>query len=119
MRLKDLFVRPKSPAVQTAEIVTDAVKELVNQLESTSAAEIKSKDRVDITLDEYLHMRDEIERTSRELRHARCLLTSLGIPPEVISSIDPDTIRVCSNKDLRDFKCYYHVAFAVDETKFI
>jgi hypothetical protein len=116
---KDLFVRPKSSEERAAETLSKATKELGEKFESISQAEIRSKDRVDIPLSEYLRMKDELEHTSRALRHARALIATMGIPAEIISAIDPDSVCVYTNEDLRDFKRHYQVRFSVDTSFFI
>lgn len=114
-----LFFRSKSPAEKTAEILAEATRELGDKLESISEAEIESKDRVDIPLSEYLRMKEELARTSRDLRHTRVLISTMGIPAEIIYAIDPASVRVCTNEDIRDFKRHYQVMFSVDTSRFI
>lgn len=99
--------------------VAESIEGLGDKLESISEAEIKSKDRVDIPLSEYLNMKDELKNASIALKHAHMLLMTMGIPPEVISVIDPDSVRVYTNEDLRDFKRHYQVRFSADTSRFI
>lgn len=114
-----LFVRPKSLEVQAAEILSKSNDRFAEKLESISREGLKSKDRVDIQLDEYLRMTEELKNTTRALKHARMLLTTIGIPPELISAIESDSIRVESYEDLRDFKRHYRVRFSIDTSRFI
>ena len=98
---------------------SESIDGLGKKLESISEAKIKSKDRVDIPLSEYLNMKDELKNASIALKHAHMLLTTMGIPPEVISVIDPDSVRVYTNEDLRDFKRHYQIKFSADTSRFI
>lgn len=113
------LVRRKSDEERAAEITSDVIKGFGDKLRSISQDEIKSKDRVDIPLSEYLSMREELANTAIALKHARALLMTMGIPPEIISAIDPDSVHVYTAEDLRDFKRHYLVNFSVDTSMFI
>lgn len=97
----------------------ESINGLGEKLESISQAEIKSKDRVDITLSEYLNMKDELKNAHIALKHAHMLLMTMGIPPEIISAIDQDSVHVYTNEDIRDFKRHYQIKFSVDTSRFI
>jgi hypothetical protein len=90
------------------------IKEHDNTLKSISQAEIKSKDRVDIPLSEYIAMRERIEKQESKLRSVYCTIKRLGIPMEVIDGIVPDTIQVYRDEDIRDFVTHYMIKFDVD-----
>lgn len=97
-----------------ASVVARATKEHNETLKNISDAEIKSKDRVDIPLRDYLRMKDDLERTARELTHANFLLAQMGIPAEVVKRIEGSTIRVETCEDPCDFKRGYRITFKVD-----
>lgn len=113
------WVRRKSDEERAAEIAAKSIEEFGEKLELISKADIKSKDRVDISLDEYLMLKGELERNSRELRHARYLLGEMGIPPDIISAIDSKSIHVETCEDFQWFKRHYRITFAVDTSRFI
>jgi hypothetical protein len=94
--------------------IARSIREHGRKLESISQAEIKSKDRVDIPLSEYLEMRGRIERQESKLRSVYCTIKRLGIPMEVIDGIVPDTIEVYRDEDIRDFVTHYMIKFDVD-----
>ena len=97
-----------------ASVVARATKEHNKTLKSISDAEIKSKDRVDIPLRDYLRMKEDLERTSRELVHANFLLAQMGIPAELVKRIQGSSINVESCDDYRDFLRTYRITFKVD-----
>ncbi len=113
------WVRRKSDEERAAEITAESIKGFGEKLQSISQADIKAKDRVDISLSEYLRMREELESTQRDLRHCREMLCMMGIPAEVLPAIKSDSIRVSTYKDPCAYKSLYQVIFEVDESYFI
>ena len=108
------FINDDTNAIIAANITARSNKELGKKLEDISKNEIKSKDRVDIALEEYLTMRKRIETLESKISRMSKLVIQLGIPAEVIDSIKTDTIRVVHNDDIRDFVRHYRIAFDVD-----
>lgn len=107
------------PANKTAESLnkmTNAIKDFSKAQTENSQAEIKSKDRVDIPLSEYLEMRKKIDLQDTQLRNLYCTVKKLGIPLEVIDNIINDSIEVYRNYDLKDFKTHYMIKFDADES---
>ena len=111
---KYFYINDNQSAITAAHITAKATKELGQKMESISQAEIKSKDRVDITLEEYLSMRKRIEELEAKNSRMSKLVIQLGIPAEVIDSIKTDSIRVVHNDDICDFVRHYRIAFDVD-----
>lgn len=108
------FINDDTNAIIAANITARSNKELGEKLEEISKDEIKSKDRVDISLEEYLTMRKRIEMLESKISRMSKLVVQLGIPAEVIDSIKTDSIRVVHNDDIRDFVRHYSIAFDVD-----
>ena len=107
------------PVDQTAaslDRMTNAIRDFSKSHEVISQADIKSKDRVDIPLSEYLHMKETIEKQDYRLRSLYCTIKHLGIPYEVIDGIVPDSIQVYKDRDLKDFITHYIIKFDVDES---
>lgn len=94
--------------------IARSIREHGKTLESISQNEIKSKDRVDIPLSEYLEMKETIRKQDNRLRELYCTVKRLGIPLEVIDGIVPDSIQVYRDEDLRDFITHYMIKFDVD-----
>ena len=87
---------------RAAEVSSEAQTKSVDKL-------VASKDRVDISLNEYkrfLNLENQIRRYER-------ILKSLGIPFEL--NIDTDSIHVSYCDNPRDFKRKYRIEFNVDE----
>ncbi len=105
---------PTNKTAASLDRMTEAIKVFSESQENISQAEIKSKDRVDIPLSEYLEMRERIEKQESKLRNLYCTVKRLGIPLEVIDGIVPDTIEVYRNEDVKDFITHYMIKFDVD-----
>lgn len=106
---------PTNKTAASLDRMTEAIKDFSAAQENISQAEIKSKDRVDIPLSEYLEMKDRIRKQDNRLRELYCTVKRLGIPYEVIDCIVPDTIQVYTNKDLKDFITHYQIRFDADD----
>lgn len=87
-------------------------RELARTLKDISDAEIKSKNRVDITLEEYMNMKDEIKALTYERDRLSNLLRRIEIPfnKEIIL----DSIRTYYEDNRKDFKTKYRIEFEVD-----
>lgn len=105
------FIVDNRSAVEAAHITAQATKKFGEKLESISKNEIKSKDRVDITLEEYLTMRKRIETLESKYSRISNLIVQLGIPAEVIDNIRLDTVNVTHCDDIQDFVRHYRIAF--------
>ena len=107
---------PANKTAASLDRMTEAIKDFSESQEVISKAEIKSKDRVDIPLSEYLEMREKIDRQDKRLRELYCAIKRLGIPYEVIDTIVTDSIEVYHNYDLKDFVTHYMIKFDSDES---
>lgn len=107
---------PDSSAKDAAHIVAKSNKELGEKLGAISKEEIKSKDRVDISLEEYQRLHRHIENLERQNDHMGKLIVQLGIPAEIINSIKTDTVSMTYCDDIIDFVRHYRVVFDVDDS---
>lgn len=105
------IIQDNANAVHAAHIVERAQEKLGDKLESISRAEIESKDRVDITLQEYLDLRNKVEKYEEKISRLGKLIIRLGIPAEVIDKIDLDSVEVFTNDDIRYFRRKYMIKF--------
>lgn len=96
-----------------AETIRFSNRELGEKLESISQAEIKSKDRVDITLEEYERMKRTIEKLTFDNKCMRAVLDRIEVP--IHRKIIPDSIRNYCTKDLAHHRYIYTIEFAIDE----
>lgn len=91
---------------------------LSSTIRDTSETEIKSKDRVDITLEEYLSMRKKIEELERSNRHMESIFKRMGEEAAFIlsdSSIPVEDIKVEHAIDPEWFKHHYRILFTVND----
>jgi hypothetical protein len=105
---------PTNKTAASLDRMTEAIKDFSESQDNISQAEIKSKDRVDIPLSEYLHMKETIEKQDSRLRSLYCTVKRLGIPYETIDGIIPDSIQVYRDEDVKDFITHYMIKFDVD-----
>ena len=90
-------------------------RELGEKLETISKAEIKSKDRVNISLAEYENMKDQISSLSAENRKMRYLLKKIDIPLD--KNIIPDSIQTRYTYDPTCLVCKFMVCFDINESE--
>ena len=87
-------------------------KELGDRLKSISEAEIKSKNRVDIALEEYEYMKDKIKSLSYEVDRLSNILKRIEVPLD--EKIIPDSIITYWCDNHADFKRKFRIEFEVD-----
>lgn len=99
-----------------SESVAKVSHDFGEKLESISREEIKSKDRVNITLEEYENMKREIESLKSEVRYLSSILEKIEAPLD--KSIIPDSIRTYCCDDYTNYRRVFRVEFAIDEREF-
>lgn len=113
---KYIHISDNKKVKDAAIIYREATEKVVEKLESISQAEIKSKDRVDIPLSEYLRITEENKKLNRRVSEMSRIIIQLGIPAEVIDRIIPQSICVECCDDYLEYKKHYRVNFAVDDS---
>lgn len=93
--------------------ILNANRELGKKLEDISNAEIRSKDRVDISLEEYEKMKNEIKSLSSEVYRLSRILERIDVPLD--KEIIPDSIRTYWCDDAINFRHKFIVEFAVND----
>ena len=86
--------------------------QLSNTLQNISDADIKARDRVNITLKEYEDMKDKISSLSYEVNRLRNILERIEAPLD--KKIVPNSIRNYWIDDIRDFKRKFIVEFEIE-----
>lgn len=104
---------------QAARIVNRGLEKFGDKLQSISEAEIKSKDRVDITLKEYEQLKDNVRKYEERCRKMGSMIMQMGIPYEVIEHIIPGSIDVATCDDPCNFKRRYRVEFDVEDSLYV
>lgn len=111
----DTYVVDNRSVKEAARIAAMSQREHDKTLQRISDAEIKSKDRVDIPLRDYLKMKTDLENAEQELRYMRHLFSEMGVPVSLINSIDPKSIRFESMEDPRNLMRHYRITFSANK----
>ena len=96
-----------------ADTIATSNRKLGERLESISQAEIKSKNRVDISLEEYENMKHTIKSLTYENNEMREILNRIEAPLD--KKIIPDSIRTYYCADPMNQRYVFKVEFAIDE----
>lgn len=113
-------IQDEHSRVEAARINARAQKEFGEKLESISQAEIKSKDRVDITLEEYERLKADLEMFSARCKRMESTLEQLGIPYYVFDKIVPESISVSTCDNHMTFMKRFYIQFdAYDQYVYI
>ena len=91
------------------------ISKLNNTISEASQADIKARDRVDISLEEYEKLTEENKRLDMTVTRLMKALQDIGIPVDVARRIVPGTTRVSVCHDVRDFKDRYRIEFDVEQ----
>lgn len=97
---------------QLGEDIVRANRELGQALKDISDAEIKSKDRVDITLEEYERMKNEISSLTYENRRLRNILERIDVPLD--KEIVPNSIETYWCDSPFDCKRRFRIEFDIE-----
>lgn len=102
-------------AIEAAEINAKATEKLGEKAEQLVDRMIASKDRADITMQEYLKLREDVAKYERKLKDVGSLIIRLGIPAEVIEQIDTNTVSVYTCRDPMQFQTKYRIEFVAHD----
>lgn len=94
-------------------LIAKSNKEYNEKLEEISKAEIKSKNRVDISLEEYETMKKQIEWLEYEVYRLQNIMKKIEIPYDL--DIIPDSIETTYCDDHLNFRKIFNIRFAVDD----
>ena len=102
-------------SVEAARINAKSKAMLTRKIESISEAEIKSKDRVDISLEEYERLKDEVKQLTERERVLMSVIERLNIPADVLTYILLDSVKIytCSDMDYMNELQRYRIEFSV------
>lgn len=115
---KHLFIRvTEDHSVQAANILARSNSDFADKLGTISQKEIKARDRVDISLEEYEQLKNEITSLRYENASLKNIFTRIGIPIKVINYILPNTVAVRKSKDYKDFVTHYNIVFDTNDIR--
>lgn len=108
-------IQDNHSAVETARINSLSQEKFAKQLKYISEAEIKSKDRVDITLEEYERLKSENKLLTERVRALMSVIERLKIPADILEYILPDSVRIytCFDMDYMNELQRYRIEFSV------
>lgn len=113
-------IQDNRSAVEAARINALSQEKFAKQLKDISEAEIESKDRVDISLEEYERLKKDLDMFSTRCRSMESTLERLGIPYYVFDKIDPESISVSTCDNHMNFKKRFYIQFdAYDQHVYI
>ena len=86
---------------ENARAIVKSNDRLAGTLKENSEREVAARDRVDITLAEYLKMKEDIENLSKENRRLKTLFVKIGLPFD--EPIMPNSIQKYTTSGAIDF----------------
>lgn len=96
-----------------ARSIAVTYRELGEKLKAISEEEIRARDRVNITRNEYEAMRHKIASLESEVIYLRSILEKIEAPLD--KNIIPDSIRTYYSDGLWDCKRVFRVEFAIED----
>lgn len=112
---KYITVHSDENAIPAAKIKAQAIEELGKKAERIADEMIAAKDRADISMKEYLELMDKTVKYEQRLAEMGRFVTKLGIPAEIVETIDASSIEVYTNKDPMRLSTRYMIKFVVDD----
>ena len=103
-----------SPSIEDLSRSIDITyRQLGEKLETISEEEIRARNRVNITLNEYETMKRKIASLESEVDYLRSILEKIEAPLD--KNIIPDSIRTYYSDCLWDCKRVFRVEFAIED----
>lgn len=112
---KYIAVLSDNNAIPAAEINARAIKEFGKKAEQIADEMIAAKDRADISMKEYLELKNKTVKYEQRLKDIGRFIAKLGIPVEIIEAIDPNSTEVYTSKDIMRFRTRYMIRFETDD----
>ena len=92
--------------------IASALREQTRSAEELSEKEIKSKDRVDITLEEYESMKERIKELEADNRYYKQVCSQFNIPDNI--RINPETMTLDSFYNPESMTTDYMIRFRAE-----
>ena len=96
------------------ERIAQGLSSLNTTLVEASQADIKARDRVDISLSEYEALKDENRELKRMVDQLSDVLKMIDFPIEILRKVRPETIEKSYSDDHIRFRTRYRIEFDVD-----
>ena len=111
---KYVFVNDNQAVKDAAHIVAKASRDHDETIKGISEAEIKSKDRVDISLKEYELLKKENQALQERCMHYEAVFRHIHINPKVLEKIVPESVHKWEMDNIRDFTKRIRIEFDID-----
>lgn len=113
-------IQDNHSVVEAARINSLSQEKFAKQLKDISEAEIKSKDRVDITLEEYERLKSDLDMFRTQSMRLEAMFDRIGIPYHVFDKIVPESISVSTCDNHMNFMKRFYIQFdAYDQHVYI
>ena len=89
-------------------------KTLADSIIEANKNDVKARDRVDITLEEYERLKNENRLLNEEVTRLRMILSDIRIPVNIWKRIKLDTIKTSVCHEIREFVDRFCIEFDVD-----
>ena len=109
-RTEAITFSPSSEEV--ARSIAVAYRDLGEKLKMISEEEIRARNRVNLSVNEYEHMKHRIASLESEVDYLRSILEKIEAPLD--KNIIPDSIRTYYSDGLWDCKRVFRVEFAIE-----
>lgn len=107
------IIQKENPPEERINPVAEAIFKLGETLEANSKADIEARDRVDISRNEYEFMKSRIVSLEESKRYLENLLHKIEFPLD--KNVNPESIRMRTNKDVKFHKTSYILEFDVSD----
>ena len=94
--------------------IKDSSETLAKSITEASKDEIKARDRVDITLEEYERLKEENKLLQMKVKDLYMILDSFRFPVNLYKRVKVDTIKTSVCHNVRDFIDTFRIEFDVD-----
>lgn len=99
---------------ELARAVKQSSKTLADSIIEANKNDVKARDRVDITLEEYERLKEENRRLNEEVARLRMILSDIRIPVNIWRRIKVDTIKTSVCHNVKDFIDTFRIEFNVE-----
>lgn len=106
--------RKSDESEKLGKYIKESSETLAKSITEASKDEIKARDRVDITLEEYEQLKEEVKVLRQENRELRNILGSFRFPINLWRRVKVDTIKTSVCHDVKDFIDTFRIEFDVD-----
>ncbi len=113
MKIKYALINQRNYIEQQKEKHLKEANDLLLQQNKLKEEELKTKDRVDLSLNEYNRLIEENKQLKLEINSLLEFFKKLKIPFEILNSLDMDSVEVCTYDNARAMTQSYRIQFDI------